>query len=104
MTKERNPFKIVQAQFDHNAEVLGLDPALREFMREPERELKVRIPVDMDDGTTKTFTGFRVQHSSARGPAKGGIRFAEEETIDNDGLEMCSRRYSFRWIKGRDYC
>jgi len=82
MTKERNPFKIVQAQFDHNAEVLGLDPALREFMREAERELKVRIPVDMDDGTTKTFTGFRVQHSSARGPAKGGIRFAEEETID----------------------
>ena len=82
MTKERNPFKIVQAQFDHNAEVLGLDPALREFMREPEREIRVRIPVDMDDGTTKTFTGFRVQHSSARGPAKGGIRFAEEETLD----------------------
>ena len=82
MTKERNPFKIVQAQFDHNAEVLGLDPALREFMREPEREIRVRIPVDMDDGTTKIFTGFRVQHSSARGPAKGGIRFAEEETLD----------------------
>mgnify|MGYP000103033741 FL=1 len=82
MTKERNPFKIVQAQFDHNAEVLGLDPALREFMRDAEREIIVRIPVDMDDGTTKTFTGFRVQHSSARGPAKGGIRFAEEETLD----------------------
>ena len=82
MTKEKNPFKIVQAQFDHNAEVLGLDPALREFMREAEREIIVRIPVDMDDGTTKTFTGFRVQHSSARGPAKGGIRFAEEETLD----------------------
>jgi len=82
MTKERNPFKIAQAQFDHNAEVFGLDPALREFMREPEREIRVRIPVDMDDGTTKTFTGFRVQHSSARGPAKGGIRFAEEETLD----------------------
>ena len=82
MTKERNPFKIVQAQFDHNAEVLGLDPALREFMRNAEREIIVRIPVDMDDGTTKTFTGFRVQHSSARGPAKGGIRFAEEETLD----------------------
>jgi len=82
MSKEMNPFELVQAQFDHNAEVLGLDPALREFMREPERELKVRIPVDMDDGTTKTFTGFRVQHSSARGPAKGGIRFAEEETVD----------------------
>ncbi|MEA1939762.1 MAG: Glu/Leu/Phe/Val dehydrogenase [Candidatus Caldatribacteriota bacterium] len=82
MTKERNPFKIVQAQFDHNAEILGLDPALQEFMRDAEREIIVRIPVDMDDGTTKTFTGFRVQHSSARGPAKGGIRFADEETLD----------------------
>jgi len=82
MSKERNPFKIVQAQFDHNAELLGLDPALREFMRDAEREIIVRIPVDMDDGTTKTFTGFRVQHSSARGPSKGGIRFAEEETLD----------------------
>jgi len=45
MTKERNPFKIVQAQFDHNAEILGLDPALREFMRDAEREIIVRIPV-----------------------------------------------------------
>ena len=70
MTKERNPFKIVQAQFDHNAEVLGLDPALREFMREPERELKVRIPVDMDDGTTKTFTGFSCSTFKCKGTRK----------------------------------
>ena len=77
-----NPFELVQAQFDHNAEVLNLDPALREFMREPERAIQFTIPIDMDNGTTKTFTGFRVQHSTARGPAKGGLRFAEDETID----------------------
>jgi len=82
MSKEMNPFKLVQAQFDHNAELLNLDPALREFMREPERAIQFTIPIDMDNGTTKTFTGFRVQHSTARGPAKGGIRFAEDETID----------------------
>jgi glutamate dehydrogenase (NAD(P)+) len=82
MSKEMNPFELVQAQFDHNAEVLNLDPALREFMREPERAIQFTIPIDMDNGTTKTFTGFRVQHSTARGPAKGGLRFAEDETID----------------------
>ena len=82
MPKEMNPFELVQAQFDHNAELLNLDPALREFMREPERAIQFTIPIDMDNGTTKTFTGFRVQHSTARGPAKGGLRFAEDETID----------------------
>lgn len=82
MSKEMNLFEMVQAQFDHNAELLNLDPALREFMREPERILQFTIPVDMDNGTTKTFTGFRVQHSTARGPAKGGIRFAKDETIE----------------------
>jgi len=82
MSKEMNLFEMVQAQFDHNAELLNLDPALREFMREPERAIQFTIPVDMDNGTTKTFTGFRIQHSTARGPAKGGIRFAKDETIE----------------------
>lgn len=80
--KEMNQFEIVQAQFDANAEKCGLSQPMREFLREAEREIRVRIPVEMDDGTTKTFTGFRVQHSTARGPAKGGLRFAEDETID----------------------
>ncbi|MFW6140158.1 MAG: Glu/Leu/Phe/Val family dehydrogenase [Acidobacteriota bacterium] len=80
--KERNPFKIVQEQFDSNAEKCGLSQPIREFLREAEREIQVRIPVEMDNGTTKTFTGFRVQHSTARGPAKGGLRFAADETID----------------------
>lgn len=82
MSKEMNLFELVQAQFDHNAERLCLDPALCEFLREPERIIQFTIPVDMDNGITKTFTGFRVQHSTARGPAKGGLRFAEDETID----------------------
>lgn len=82
MSKEMSPFELVQAQFDHNAERLCLDPALCEFLREPERVIQFTIPVDMDNGITKTFTGFRVQHSTARGPAKGGLRFAEDETID----------------------
>ncbi|MBA7661140.1 hypothetical protein ES703_69152 [subsurface metagenome] len=55
-----NLFKMVQAQFDQNAKKLNLNPALRAFMREPERQLQFTIPVDMDDGTTKTFAGFRI--------------------------------------------
>jgi len=82
MSKEMNLFELVQAQFDHNAERLCLDPTLCKFLREPERVIQFTIPVDMDNGTTKTFTGFRVQHSTARGPAKGGLRFAEDETVD----------------------
>ncbi|MDD4896765.1 MAG: Glu/Leu/Phe/Val dehydrogenase dimerization domain-containing protein, partial [Atribacterota bacterium] len=80
--KEMNPFEIVQAQFDENARKCNLNKSMQEFLREAEREIRVRIPVEMDDGTTRTFTGFRVQHSTARGPAKGGLRFAEDETID----------------------
>jgi glutamate dehydrogenase (NAD(P)+) len=80
--KKMNPFEIVQSQFDANADKCSLGQPIREFLREAEREIRVRIPVEMDDGSTKTFTGFRVQHSTARGPAKGGLRFAEDETID----------------------
>ena len=80
--KEMNPFQIVQTQLDGNAKKCNLDESMCQFLREAEREMRVRIPVEMDDGTTKTFTGFRVQHSTARGPAKGGLRFAEDETVD----------------------
>ena len=80
--QKMNPFKICQLQFDSNAEKCDLCQSMQEFLREAEREIRVRIPVEMDDGTTKTFTGFRVQHSTARGPSKGGLRFAEDETID----------------------
>lgn len=82
MTENLNPFAIAQAQLDEAAEVLQLDPDMHAFLREPMREFHFSIPVRMDDGHTQTFHGFRVQYSDARGPAKGGIRFHADETID----------------------
>ncbi|MCX7909755.1 MAG: Glu/Leu/Phe/Val dehydrogenase [Ignavibacteria bacterium] len=77
-----NPFKMAQQQFDAVAEKLGLDQATRDLLRYPDREYQFNIPIRMDDGTYRVFRGFRVQHSDARGPAKGGIRFHPQETID----------------------
>jgi glutamate dehydrogenase (NAD(P)+) len=77
-----NPFKIAQAQFDEAAEILGLEPAMREILRWPRREYKFTIPVKMDDGTTEVFHGYRVQYNDARGPTKGGLRWHPDETID----------------------
>lgn len=77
-----NPFQMAQAQFDKVAELLDLDQATRELLRNPMREYHFAIPVRMDDGTVKVFRGFRVQHNDARGPGKGGIRFHPHETID----------------------
>ncbi len=79
---ELNPFTIAQRQFDEAAEILGLDEATREFLRWPMREFHFQIPVRMDDGSVRIFRGFRVQYNDARGPAKGGIRFHPNETID----------------------
>jgi glutamate dehydrogenase len=80
--KAYNSFEMAQAQFDHVADILSLDSATRELLRQPMREYQFNIPVRMDDGATKVFRGFRVQHNDARGPAKGGIRFHPQETID----------------------
>jgi glutamate dehydrogenase (NAD(P)+) len=77
-----NPFEMAQRQFDGVAEKLGLDNGTREFLRVPLREYHFSIPARMDDGSTKVFRGFRVQHNDSRGPAKGGIRFHPHETVD----------------------
>ena len=82
MASSTNAFEMAQAQFDHVAELLQLDPEVREILRWPLREFHFRIPVRMDDGTLRVFEGFRVQHNDARGPNKGGIRFHPAETID----------------------
>ena len=81
-SKEFNPFEMAQAQFDKVAEILNLDDATRQILRNPLREYHFSIPVKMDDGSTQVFRGFRVQHNDARGPAKGGIRFHPQETVD----------------------
>ncbi|HEX5229053.1 MAG TPA: Glu/Leu/Phe/Val dehydrogenase [Bryobacteraceae bacterium] len=80
--KETNPWVSAEARFDEAAELLGLDEGLRKILRTPALELKVSIPVLLDDGRYEVFTGYRVQHSIVRGPAKGGIRFAPDVTLD----------------------
>ena len=82
MTENLNPFAIAQAQLDKAAGILQLNPDMHAFLREPLREFHFSIPVRMDDGHTQTFKAFRVQYNDARGPAKGGIRFHPDETID----------------------
>ena len=82
MSTELNPFAIAQEQLDEAAELLGLDEATHELLRWPRRELKVTIPVRMDDDTVKVFHGYRVQYNDARGPTKGGLRWHPDETID----------------------
>jgi glutamate dehydrogenase len=83
MVRGFNAFENAQAQFDNAAGILGLDEATRELLRFPMREFSFAIPVKMDDGATKVFRGFRVQHNDARGPCKGGVRFHPQETLDS---------------------
>ncbi len=82
MAEQINAFHMAQQQFDHVADMLNLDPQVREMLRWPMREFKFMIPVRMDDGSKRVFFGYRIQHNDARGPAKGGIRFHPAETID----------------------
>lgn len=77
-----NPYKIAQTQFDSVADKLNLEEPVRQLLRQPSREYHFTIPVKMDDGTTRIFNAYRVQHNDARGPAKGGIRFHPQETVD----------------------
>ena len=81
-SKVFNSFEMAQAQFDAAANLLELDAGTREILRSPLREFSFAIPIRMDDGATKIFRGFRVQHNDARGPGKGGIRFHPLETLD----------------------
>ncbi|MDP8314767.1 MAG: Glu/Leu/Phe/Val dehydrogenase [Candidatus Celaenobacter antarcticus] len=82
MDKSFNAFKMAQDQFDAVADKLNLSEASRELLRTPMREYHFSIPVKMDDGTSKIFRGFRIQHNDALGPCKGGIRFHPQETVD----------------------
>jgi glutamate dehydrogenase (NAD(P)+) len=77
-----NPYITAVSQFDAAADMLGLPQSIRKMLRIPRRELTVNFPVKMDDGTVEMFTGYRVQHDINRGPAKGGIRFSPDVTLD----------------------
>jgi len=79
---ELNPLEAAEARFDLAAEALNLDEGIGKILRTPTREVTIYIPVELDDGRIEVFTGYRVQHSIARGPAKGGIRYAPDVTLD----------------------
>jgi glutamate dehydrogenase (NAD(P)+) len=79
---EKNPWLAAEARFDEAASRLNMDDGLRKVLRTPGKEITVHIPVQLDDGRLEVFTGYRVQHSIARGPGKGGIRFAPDVTLD----------------------
>ena len=77
-----NPYEFALRQFGRAADHLGLDPGTRDVLSTPKRQLTVSIPVKMDDGQIRVFQGHRVQHSIARGPSKGGIRYHPNVTLD----------------------
>lgn len=79
---ELNLFAMAQKQCDECCRLLNLEPHVQAVLRVPMREIHVALPIKMDDGTIRVFQGFRVQYNDARGPAKGGIRFHPDETID----------------------
>src|SRR4051812_46580002 len=80
--QEKNPWLAAEARFNIAADKLGLDEGIRKVLGNPTRELTVNIPVQLDDGRIELFTGYRVQHSVARGPGKGGIRYAPDVSLD----------------------
>ena len=82
LEREFNPWLAAETRFNEAALKLGLDDGLQKVLRSPSMEVTVHIPVQLDDGRLEVFTGYRVQHSLARGPAKGGIRFAPDVTLD----------------------
>jgi len=77
-----NPFETAKQQVDIVADLLGLEPGMRELLKHPKRELTVNFPVRMDDGSHRVFTGHRVQYNMARGPTKGGIRYHPQVSLD----------------------
>ncbi len=79
---EDNPFEDMMSRFDRAAELLDLEPGLYKILRHPEKQIIVSIPVLLDNGEIEVFTGYRVLHNTSRGPAKGGIRFDLNVTID----------------------
>ena len=79
---EENPFEAMMARFDHAAELLALDAGLYHVLRTPEKQIIVAVPIVRDRGEVEVFTGYRILHNTSRGPAKGGIRFAQNVTLD----------------------
>ena len=87
-------WQAINERLDDAAELIGLDPAVHDILRNCERTLEVSVPVKMDDGTVEVFTGWRVQHTTARGPGKGGIRF--HPSVDADEVQALAAGMTYK--------
>ena len=96
MAHSYDPYENVRNVMSDAAKMAGIDSPYMEIIKCPQRETKVYLPVEMDDGSVHVFEGYRVQHSNIRGPFKGGSR-----TGYVDVIKMCNCEYSIRWRKGR---
>jgi glutamate dehydrogenase (NAD(P)+) len=79
---EENPFEAMMSRFDYAATRLSLDPGLYKVLRSPEKQIIVSVPIQRDNGETEVYVGYRVLYNTSRGPAKGGIRFDMNVTLD----------------------
>src|SRR5260370_35467059 len=79
---EANPFEAMMERFDHAAKLLNLDPGLYKVLRNPEKQIIVSVPIVRDNGEVEVYTGYRVLYNTSRGPAKGGIRFDLNVTLE----------------------
>src|ERR671925_1237501 len=82
LLSEENPFEAIMARFDYAAQKLGLDPGLYKVLRSPEKQIIVSVPIQRDSGEVEVYTGYRVLYNTSRGPAKGGIRFDLNVTLE----------------------
>ena len=94
MDEKYNPYEDMLKSMEEAANLLGLEKDDYEALKYPERELKVSIPVEMDDGSIRVFEGYRIQHSSSRGPCKGGIRYHED--VDMNEVKALSAWMTFK--------
>ena len=94
MGEKYNPYEDMLKSMEEAADLLGLEKDDYEVLKYPERELKVSIPVEMDDGSIRVFEGYRIQHSSSRGPCKGGIRYHED--VDMDEVKALAAWMTFK--------
>src|SRR6058998_4358396 len=79
---EQNPFEAMMERFDHAAQLLNLDRGLYKVLRNPEKQIIVSVPIVRDNGEVEVYTGYRVLYNTSRGPAKGGIRFDMQVTLE----------------------
>jgi hypothetical protein len=103
---EENPFEAMMSRFDKAAELLDLEPGLYKVLRQAEKQIIVSIPIMMDNGQVDVYEGYRVLYNTSRGPAKGGIRFDTQVTLEEgagrvDDVEVRRGEYSFRWGQRR---